>query len=179
AGSAAHIDFATRTLSTIDYGASAITACAGGALVVMLGRRWLRWGAVVFVLCGLVLHHQLADWEHLVAFSVGTAIATFGGRARPAPRRSQLVSAGLIALMMFLGIVAAGNVLSGVSRGVDVVETRYPTPSTGGDRRVVVVLPENYDETQVDYPVVEFLHGRPGKPDDLFVNADLLGLMAK
>jgi len=85
AGSALHNDFATRTLSTLDYGASAITAAAGGALVATLGRRWLRWGAVVFVVGGVVLHHQMADWEHLVACPVGFGLASLLNRgSRPA-----------------------------------------------------------------------------------------------
>lgn len=35
--------FAVRTLSTLDYGASPITAAGGGALVAILGHRRLRW----------------------------------------------------------------------------------------------------------------------------------------
>src|SRR5262249_12952430 len=46
-GSALGSGFAGRTLSTIDYGASAVTAGAGGALIACLGWAGLRRAAVV------------------------------------------------------------------------------------------------------------------------------------
>jgi S-formylglutathione hydrolase FrmB len=39
----------------------------------------------------------------------------------------------------------------------------------------MVVLPAGYEQTTTRYPVVEVLHGSPGRPDDLFVGGDLLG----
>jgi S-formylglutathione hydrolase FrmB len=88
-GSALGFGFAGRTLSTMDYGASAVTAGAGGALIASLGWAGLRRAAVVFVVGGLLLHHQLADWEHLVAFPVGYALSRWlfpvpAGARRPA-----------------------------------------------------------------------------------------------
>ena len=77
-GSALGVGFVGRTLSTVDYGASAITAGAGGALVATLGWPRLRQGAVLFLVAGLVLHHQFADWEHLAAFA--PAAGVLGGR---------------------------------------------------------------------------------------------------
>ena len=59
--------WAANTLSTLDFGASAITAGGAGAVVALLRWRWLRIVALLVVLSGLPLHHQLADWEHLVA----------------------------------------------------------------------------------------------------------------
>jgi hypothetical protein len=105
-GSAAHIEFATRTLSTIDYGASAMTAASGGALVAILGRRWLRAAAVVFVVSGIFVHHQLADWEHLLAFPTGYGVAVLlhgrgprvarshPWRGRPAPSTAAPLAGG-------------------------------------------------------------------------------------
>jgi enterochelin esterase-like enzyme len=74
AGSALGWTFAGRTLSTIDYGASAITAAGGGALVGLWQRRWFTVAAGLLVASGILLHHQLADWEHLVSFPIGWCI---------------------------------------------------------------------------------------------------------
>ena len=54
-----------------DFGASAVTVGAVGAAAVTFGW-WGRVALAVIALNGLVLHHTLADWEHLVAFGVGT-----------------------------------------------------------------------------------------------------------
>ena len=80
-GSSLGIDFASRTLTTLDYGASAVTAGAGGALVAVLGMRRVRWFAIVWVIGGLVLHHQLADWEHVGSFVVGGGLGYALGTA--------------------------------------------------------------------------------------------------
>jgi enterochelin esterase-like enzyme len=210
AGSALNIGLAARTLSTVDYGASAITAAAGGALVGFLDRRWLRIAAVVFVIGGLLLHHQMADWEHLVAFPLGYAIASsprwlLGDRHRatkPAYRTlsptSQLAGVGLAAVGIAAGMAGASAAVGGpvtahaatvrprqpgaTVRPLSpprVIETRYPTPSMGGTRKVLVVVPTGYDSGTGRYPVIEILHGRPGSPEDILTGLDLLGVMAK
>jgi S-formylglutathione hydrolase FrmB len=43
----------------------------------------------------------------------------------------------------------------------------------GGAARVLVVLPAGYRESTARYPVIEVLHGRPGRPDDVLVALDL------
>jgi dipeptidyl aminopeptidase/acylaminoacyl peptidase len=43
---------------------------------------------------------------------------------------------------------------------------------------VLVVLPAGYDSTQARLPVLEVLHGSPGRPEDLFTSYDLTGVMA-
>jgi enterochelin esterase-like enzyme len=196
-GSGRNISFASQALSTLDYGASAITAGGGGALVAVLDNRRLRLGAVTFVLGGLVLHHQLADWQHLVAFPVGYALGRLQGlpattRAPDSPdltparhRRGGLVAAGACALL--LGVAAApftppthpASARSAVAvaitgAGPTIVDRRYPTPSLGGDRRVLIMLPAGYDpKSTLRYPVIELLHGRPGSPNDLLTSIDL------
>ncbi len=87
-GSALGNDFAGRTLSTLDYGASAVTAGAGGALVSLLGMRRLRWFAGFWVAFGLLAHHQLADWEHLGSFVTGYGVGHLLG-APPTVGRAQ------------------------------------------------------------------------------------------
>lgn len=49
-----------------------------------------------------------------------------------------------------------------------IIDTTYPAPSLSGRRHVLVLLPEHYDSSHARYPVVEFLHGHPGVPIDLF-----------
>jgi hypothetical protein len=69
-GAAVGIAGASATARAGDFGPSGVTAAAAGALA-----RSLTWpGAIglgLVTLNGLVVHHQLADWEHLVAFAVG------------------------------------------------------------------------------------------------------------
>jgi enterochelin esterase-like enzyme len=196
--------FAVRTLSTLDYGASPITAAGGGALVAIIGHRRLRWGAVGFVLAGLAVHHQLADWEHLIAFPIGYGLGRSLGVATPAvganeARRHRfrrfaatgaLVASGVAASPLLIRsasatargpapITSAGAVPTGGPMSPPrLVYTTFPAPSLHTRLRVLVVLPAGYDHTRQNYPVVEVLHGRPGRPEDLFVGGDLLGAIA-
>src|SRR5947208_2848755 len=71
--------WAANTLSTLDFGASAITAGGAGAVVALLRWRWLRVVALLVVLSGLPLHHQLADWEHLISFTFGFGLGLILG----------------------------------------------------------------------------------------------------
>jgi len=212
-GSGQNLVFASRSLSTLDYGASAITAGGAGALIAVLGNRRLRLGAIVFVLGGLVLHHQLADWQHLVAFPIGYGLGRLQGlpsphqsidpRQQPAETtgadrtsigrgRAALVTAGACALV--LGVAAARftppaqvtaahlSVQVAGATGVSatalgdptIVDVRYPTPSLGGDRHLLIMLPAGYAaSTSRRYPVIEMLHGRPGSAIDLLTAIDV------
>jgi enterochelin esterase-like enzyme len=192
-GSSHHIDFASRALSTLDYGASAITAGGGGALVAVLANRRLRAGAVVFVIGGLVLHHQLADWQHLVAFPLGFGLGRLQSlppviapnSVAPSSMRRAVIIIGSAAALVFGIMVSpltppgrAGAAIGGAPTakvGIPtIVDTRYPTPSLGGDRQVLVMLPAGYDAgAAARYPVVEMLHGRPGAPQDLLSAVDV------
>jgi S-formylglutathione hydrolase FrmB len=186
------LDAAVRALPTVDYGASAMTAGGGGALVAVVRNRWLTACAVVFVLGGLALHRELADWEHLVTFPVGFALGRLLDRptgVRPGRRVVRPSAAGGWAITVVLvvlssaigGAVAAHAFEAPAPSGsapvapARVLDLRYPTPSTGGDRRVLIVLPAGYDDAGDRYPAVEILHGRPGAPDDVLNLADLLG----
>jgi enterochelin esterase-like enzyme len=196
-GQALGSGWAARTLSTLDYGASAVTAGAGGALVAVLGRRGVRICAVLWVLGGLVVHHQLADWEHLASFVVGYGLGRKLGVAAPVrwPHvRAYIVRATAAAVVgggFWAGSAGAVQALpveaapthatapGGASLSPPrVVEATYPTPSLGGSRKVLVILPAGYDETRGRYPVVEFLHGSPGAPSDIITGLDPLGAAA-
>ncbi len=108
-GSALGNDFAGRTLSTLDYGASAITAGAGGALVAVLGMRRLRWFAYFWVGFGLLVHHQLADWEHLGSFATGYGLGHVLGT--PPVGRVRRAFAGITARPVNLGWIAIPSLI--------------------------------------------------------------------
>ena len=193
--------FSARTLSTLDYGASAITAGAGGALVAVLAMRRLRWFAIFWVGAGLVLHHQLADWEHLGSFVAGyglghalgaaPAIGSLRRRGRgwaPTmlhPRRLVIpavvvaivagsVTAGhAVPLDSRTGLHAVGRSSPSQQHASRVLSITYPSPSLGGSHQALVVVPAGYYEaSKARYPVVEILHGRPGAPSDIITGLD-------
>jgi enterochelin esterase-like enzyme len=177
--------WAANTLSTLDFGASAITAGGAGAVVALLRWRWLRIVALVIVLSGLPLHHQLADWEHLISFTFGFGLGLILG---PRPKVVHDVEAGgvsseearragrltplawvLLVPAAVLGVLGSTTFISsaGASSSVAQLEdTSYPAPSVGGNRRVLVLLPPGYSTSQ-KYPVVELLHGAPGEPQQM------------
>ena len=121
-GSALGSRFAGQTMSTLDYGASAITAGGGGALVAVAGGRKLRWFAILWVIGGLLLHHQLADWEHLASFSVGYGLAVLLGTpatsltsrlraVRWNARVPAVAVAALVLVSVVVGVEVGGTVI--------------------------------------------------------------------
>ena len=177
--SAAGIGWASGPMATVDIGASAMVAGASGALAIAIGQRRVTAALALFILGGLLMHHQLADWEHLVAFPVGMLLARLLG-PRPVRTRNQrrinlyaitaaiTASAAVLAMLWILPDDrttrdASGHTLSPPR----LIDTNYPTPALGGTRRVVIVLPPGYDNSTRRYPVVELLHGNPGRPEDL------------
>ena len=196
--------FASRTLSTLDYGGSVVTAGGGGALVAVLGMRRLRWFAVFWVVFGLVAHHQIADWEHLCAFATGYGVGHGLGVPTAAPSgqvrvwtRPFVAAALVLAIVLGAGVAGAtvpsGTGLTathhtfhvptlhrqtGASASASpprIVPITFPTPALGGTKTGYVVLPPGYDQTHVRYPVVEMLHGRPGSPNDIVTGLDPAG----
>jgi enterochelin esterase-like enzyme len=87
------------------------------------------------------------------------------------------VTAAHLATAVAAPTVAALPTTTAPPSPMRVVDTRYPTPSLGGDRRVIIALPVGYDNSTSRYPVIEILHGRPGKPDDILTGLDLLSIM--
>jgi enterochelin esterase-like enzyme len=173
------IRWALTPMGTVDIGASAIVAGAAGALPAVIGRRRVTSAVVLFVLSGLLVHHQLADWELVVAFPVGLLLGRLAG-ARPAragTRRRSTVYATVALLATVAASAAATRALPAPSAGRDpaghtvsaqrLMETTYPAPALGETRRVTVLLPPGYDSSTARYPVIEVLHGIPGQPRDL------------
>lgn len=69
--SALGASWASQSLSTVDIGASAIVAAGSGAVAGGVKDRRLTLGLILFLLGGLLVHHRLADWEHLLVFGPG------------------------------------------------------------------------------------------------------------
>jgi enterochelin esterase-like enzyme len=180
AGNVLGSTWAAKTLSTLDFGASAITAGGAGAVVALLRWRWLRIVALLVVLSGLPLHHQLADWEHLISFTFGFGLGLIlGPRPEVAPdseaggprRGGRMTPLAWVLLVpaAVIGVIGSTTFISTAAAGSSVAQledTSYPAPSVGGNRRVLVLLPPGYGHGQ-RYPVVELLHGAPGEPQQM------------
>lgn len=175
-------------LGTLDIGASAIIAAASGGVAGIVRNRRFTVGLVLFLIGGLIVHHRLADWEHVFIFPFGYAVGRYLGRPKPKPasspsrRVARYVPAGLAILALSVAgcarlLPAAAvqrNATGSVLSPARLVDTSYPAPSLGGKpRRVLVYLPAGYDSTRSRYPVVDLLHGYPGRPDDFFSLGDL------
>lgn len=78
---------AEHVARSVDYGASAVVAAALGALSARNGR--LRFLVVAGALLALAVHHESADWSHLVAVPTGLLVA----RARRLSERGTRPSA--------------------------------------------------------------------------------------
>jgi len=183
--------WARGRLETLDIGASAIVAASSGALAAIARYRPLTIGLVLFLISGLFVHHQLADWEHVLIFPWGyLAGHVFGSGAVRHPSRARRESARLAtyglawAALLAFGVVACSHVLppnkvyhppaGTVISAPRIVQTSYPTPSMGGSRAVIVMLPSGYDSNPGQrYPVIELLHGDPGAPTSMITAAAL------
>lgn len=180
--------WADTRLGTLDIGASAIIAMASGAAAGVVRDRRLTIGLILFLIGGLLTHHRIADWEHVIVFPAGYLMARLVG-VRPVRRSWHAKGRSPWYLLVGTGLLIFGVLTSGVvlpappvlrnSAGMvlspaRLVDTTYPSPALGGQlRRVAVLLPAGYDNTHGRYPVVEVLHGHPGHPADLFSTGDV------
>jgi hypothetical protein len=172
---------AVRAAENLDYGASMVVAAALGALASRHRRLVPMVGAGVVV--ALLLHHQLADWAHLVAAPAG--YLTDGARR---PRRALVALAGTAVLTTWLIVAGSPAVITTTDRfrfaslgrpspGPPVadhghVERLDYRSSALGDRVMVAwvyVPPHPRDRL----PVALFLHGVPGAPDDWLIGGQL------
>jgi S-formylglutathione hydrolase FrmB len=184
--------WAQGRLETLDIGASAIVSASSGAIAGIVRDRRLTVGLILFLLSGLAIHHQLADWEHLMIFPWGYLTGRVFRTPPIRPRSTARVRAGYLVAFSCLTVVGlAGTVhalppppvyraASGAPLSPPrVVETSYPTPALGGSRPVLVLLPAGYDSNpSARYPVVELLHGDPGAPASLVSLGDLSAAQA-
>ena len=197
---------AERAAANLDYGASMVVAAALGAMASRSRDRRLLRLALFGPPIVLLLHHQLADWAHLVACPAGYLV---DGARRPRPAAmAALATAALTGWLVLYGpqaVVDSTNeirfaheapglplALSGASRARPVLPQTDVTPRRGrlerlaytaqalGDRPAVATLyvPARLDtivRTGGRLPVVVFLHGIPGAPEDWLAGGNLAG----
>jgi enterochelin esterase-like enzyme len=198
---------AERAAANLDYGASMVVAAALGAMASRSRDRRLLRLALFGPPLVLLLHHQLADWAHLVACPAGYLV---DGARRPRPAAvAAFATAALTGWLVLYGpqaVVDSTNeirfahapatglplALSGASRARPVppqageparrgrLERLAYTAKALGDRPAVATL---YVPAQIDtivraggrVPVVVFLHGIPGAPEDWLAGGNLAG----
>jgi enterochelin esterase-like enzyme len=198
---------AERAAANLDYGASMVVAAALGAMASRSRDRRLLRLALFGPPLVLLLHHQLADWAHLVACPAGYLV---DGARRPRPAAvAAFATAALTGWLVLYGpqaVVDSTNeirfahapatglplALSGASRARPVLpqadeparrgrlERLAYTAKALGDRPAVATL---YVPAQLDtivraggrVPVVVFLHGIPGAPEDWLAGGNLGG----
>ncbi|HKN40956.1 MAG TPA: alpha/beta hydrolase-fold protein, partial [Acidimicrobiia bacterium] len=205
---------AERAAANLDYGASMVVAAALGAMASRSGDRRLLRVAMFGPPLVLLLHHQLADWAHLVACPAGYLV---DGARRPRPAAvAALATAALTGWLVLYGPEAVVVTTTEI-RFAQAVPAPLPTgtaplaatvvkpsPPTGtggaaddprpkgqiehlaytaralGDRPEVATL---YVPAHLDrivraggrLPVVVFLHGIPGAPEDWLAGGGLAG----
>ncbi|MEO8888059.1 MAG: hypothetical protein ABI429_02025, partial [Jatrophihabitantaceae bacterium] len=140
--------WADGRLDTLDIGASAIVAASSGAIAGIVRDRRLTAGLILFLLGGLAVHHQLADWEHLLIFPWGYLAGRVFKRARIRPPRPSgrltAVYAVAAAIAITASLTACASLLppdktfrsaSGqVLSAPRVLATTYPSPALVGQR---------------------------------------------
>lgn len=180
-----------RAAQNIDYGGSMAIAAVLGALASRVeSRRW-RVLAFVGVVLALALHHQMADWGHMVALPFGY----FADRVRK-PNWSRVgvvaiagATAGLVAygplavnetvqLIRFNGAAADASPTprSDVARGTLQTLTYDARYLQGRPEVVQVYLPAGGVDGP-PLPVVVFLHGIPGSGSDWLAGGGIAHLL--
>ncbi|GEM_PF-2010040 len=178
-----------RAGQNLDYGASMAVAAALGALVSRLGNRRLSLVAFIGVVVAVPLHHQMADWGHLVALPAGF----LADRVRR-PRWATAAFAGAIGLTAVLtlyGPWAVNTAVQAIRFGDQPAEAAAVTGSTTARGTVSTLtyqagaLEQRPEVARVyvparaavrsrgSLPVVVFLHGIPGTGDDWMVGGSV------
>jgi hypothetical protein len=170
-----------RAAQNMDYGASMSIAAALGALASRTGDRRFRILVFTVAVLALPLHHQMADWGHIVAVPTGYAIDRVR-RLRP--------SLALFAVLAAVTVVLASFGPAAVDATADTLRFGDTGPSSTtppGEPHGTVTgftyeagLLEHRPETAQVYlppatagprPVVVFLHDLPGTSDDWLAGA--------
>ena len=172
---------AVRAAENLDYGASMVVAAALGALASRHRRLVPAVGVGVFV--ALLVHHQLADWAHLVAAPSGY----LADRARR-PRRALVALAGTAVLTAWLIVAGSAAVITTTDHfrfaALGYPSPRPPVADRGHVERLDYGSPALGDRVMVAWvyvpphrrgpiPVALFLHGVPGAPDDWLIGGQL------
>ncbi|HEY3240589.1 MAG TPA: hypothetical protein VGL92_13545, partial [Acidimicrobiia bacterium] len=174
---------AVRAAENLDYGASMVAAAALGALAARHRDRRLTRAVVAGVVLAVLVHHQLADWAHLVAAPAG-----FLADRAHRPRRTVVALAFTAVLTAWLLVDGSAAVIDStdtvrfaslhagppsprVPRG-RVLRLDYRSPALG-QRAMVAWVYVPAAPPRARLPVALFLHGIPGAPDDWLAGADL------
>jgi hypothetical protein len=177
---------AERAAANLDYGASMVVAAALGAMASRSGDRRLLRVAMFGPPLVLLLHHQLADWAHLVACPAGYLV---DGARRPRPAAvAALATAALTGWLVLYGPEAVVVTTTEIRFAAAAAEPRPKgriehltyTARALGDRPQVATL---YVPADLDgivraggrLPVALFLHGIPGAPEDWLAGGGLAG----
>ncbi|MFN8035292.1 MAG: hypothetical protein U0V73_05105 [Acidimicrobiia bacterium] len=184
------VPFLVRAAQNLDYGGSMAVAAACGALASRLGDRRLRWAVLAFVVLGVPVHHQMADWGHLVAAPAGFLADRV---RRPSSMRLGVVFAAVLtAALTWYGpmavTAAAERIRFHEASAIPIVAS--PTGSIEQGRLETMAyeasaLAHRPEIARVyvpphatsGLPVVVFLHGIPGAPEDWIAGADIADLL--
>ena len=170
-----------RAAQNMDYGASMSIAAALGALASRTGDRRFRILVFSVALLALPLHHQMADWGHIVAVPTGYVIDRVR-RLRPSLALFAALAAVTAVLTSFGP--AAVDATADTLRFGDTGTSASPTPgephgTVTGFTYEAGLLEHRPESAQVylppaaagPRPVIVFLHDLPGTSDDWLAGA--------
>jgi hypothetical protein len=175
-----------RAAQNMDYGGSMAIAAALGALASRADSRRLRFLVFAVAVLALPLHHQMADWGHIVAAPTGYVLDRVR-RPRPSLALFGVVAAVTAALTSFGPAVvdATAETLRFGDAGSTVpsqaAQPGQPRGTLTGITYEAALL-EHRPETALVYlppasrgarPVIVFLHDLPGTPDDWQAGASI------
>ncbi|HEY3096561.1 MAG TPA: hypothetical protein VGK05_06955 [Acidimicrobiia bacterium] len=178
-----------RAAQNMDYGGSMAIAAALGALASRADNRHLRVLVFTVAVLALPLHHQMADWGHLVAAPTGYLIDRVR-RPRPSLALFGVIAAVTAVLTSFGPAVvdATAETLRFGDAGSAVASQASDTRSTLTGITYEATLLEHRPETALAYlppgsrgrsPVIVFLHDLPGAPDDWQVAGSIPDVLDK
>jgi hypothetical protein len=170
-----------RAAQNMDYGASMAIAAALGALASRTGDRRFRILVFTIAVLALPLHHQMADWGHIVAVPTGYAIDRVR-RLRPSIALFTLIAAVTAVLTSFgpAAVDATAETLRFGDAGTSVPSEPGQVHGTVTGLTYEAGMLGHRPETAQVYlppgspglhPVIVFLHDLPGSPNDWLAGA--------
>ena len=170
-----------RAAQNMDYGASMSIAAVLGALASRAGDRRLRILVFTVAVLALPLHHQMADWGHIVAVPTGYAIDRVR-RLRPSLALFAVLATVTAVLTSFgpAAVDATADTLRFGDGGTTASTTPGEPHGTLTGFAYEAALLEHRPETAQVYlppasagprPVIVFLHDLPGTSDDWLAGA--------
>jgi dienelactone hydrolase len=170
-----------RAAQNMDYGASMSIAAALGALASRTGDRRFRILVLAIAVLALPLHHQMADWGHIVAVPTGYLIDRVR-RLRPSLALFGVLAAVTAVLTSFgpAAVDATADTLRFGDTGSSVSSEPGRPHGTVTDFTYEAGMLQHRPETAQVYlpaglpgprPVIIFLHDLPGTSNDWLAGA--------